>query len=75
MTAMSNGHLEEYGLHAREYLARARACLAEKSAPSLFWAAFELRCGIEARLQQYVEAQRENTAKIKQGWRIAKLAR
>ncbi len=72
---MSNVEPEEYGLHARDYLGRARACLGETSIRALFWAAFELRCGIEARLQQYLEARRESSAKIKQGWRIAKLAR
>ena len=72
---MTNNGSAEYGLHARDYLARTRACLAKGSPATLFYAAFELRCGIEARLQQYLEAQRENTGKIKQGWRIAKLAR
>ena len=75
MTTTTHNDSDEYGLHARDYLARACACLAEGSRAALFYAAFELRCGIEARLQQYLEAQREKTRKIKQGWRIAKLAR
>src|SRR3990172_841250 len=75
MTAMTNIGSGEYGLHARDYLARARACLAKGSPAALFYAAFELRGGIEARLQQYLEAQRENTSKIKLGWRVARLAR
>ncbi len=46
----------KYGTHSRGYLARARQRLDEGSFESLFYAAFELRCGIEARLQQYEEA-------------------
>ena len=72
---MTNTDKVEHGLHARDYLARARARLASASPENLFYAAFELRCGIEARLQQYLEAQRETTGRIKQGWRIAKLSR
>jgi len=64
-----------YGTHARDYLARARSRLDEQSLEGLFYAAFELRCGIESRLHQYLEAQRGNATRIKQGWRIAKLAK
>ena len=64
-----------YSIHARDYLARARLRLDEQSPERLFYAAFELRCGIESRLQQYIEAQRGNATRIQQGWRIAKLAK
>lgn len=67
--------MKSYGTHARDYLARARTRLDENSAEALFYAAFELRCGIEARLHQYLEAQRGNKKRIRQGWRIAKLAK
>ncbi len=64
-----------YGTHSRDYLARARQRLDEDSLESLFYAAFELRCGIEARLQQYEEAL-ASVAKIKRaGWKIPKVAR
>jgi hypothetical protein len=64
-----------YSTHARDYLARARLRLDEQSPEGLFYAAFELRCGIESRLQQYIEAQRGNATRKKQGWRIVKLAK
>lgn len=64
-----------YGTHSRSYLARARQRLDEDSPESLFYVAFELRCGIEARLQQYEEAL-VNITKIKRaGWRIPKVAK
>jgi hypothetical protein len=56
-----------YGIHARDYLTRARLRLDEQSPAGLFYAAFELRCGIESRLRQYIEAQRGNAIRIKQG--------
>lgn len=65
----------QYGTHSRDYLARARQRLDEGSLESIFYAAFELRCGIEARLQQYEEAL-ANIAKIKRaGWEIPKVAK
>lgn len=65
----------QYGTHSRDYLMRARQQLDAGSLESLFYAAFELRCGIEARLQQYEEAL-ANIAKIKRaGWRIPKVAK
>jgi len=65
----------EYRMHSRDYLTRARKLLDEGCFESLFYAAFELRCGIESRLQQYEEAL-ANTAKIKRaGWRIPKVAK
>lgn len=62
-----------YSIHSRDYLARAKARLGEDTIEGMFYAAYELRCGIEARLQEYLEVQQENTARIKQGWQIAKL--
>ena len=65
----------QYGTHSRDYLARARQRLDEGSLETLFYAAFELRCGIEARIQQYEEAL-ANVADIKRaGWRIPKVAK
>jgi hypothetical protein len=49
--------------------------LAEGSRASLFYAALELRFGIEARLQQYLETQREVSRKKKKGWRVAVMAK
>lgn len=67
--------IEPYGTHARDYLARARTRLDESVPEALFYAALELRCGIESRLQQYLDAQRGNKKRMKQGWQIAKLAK
>lgn len=54
---------------------RARKQLNEGTSQSLFYAAFELRCGIEARMQQYLGAQEQISKKKKKGWEIAKLAK
>jgi len=63
-----------YGIHSRDYLARARQRLDEGSLEPLFYAAFELRCGIEARLQQYEEALTSITKTKRAGWKIPKVA-
>jgi hypothetical protein len=65
----------DYRIHSRDYLHRARKCLDSGTPESLFYAAFELRCGIEARMQQYLEAQDHISEKMKKGWQIAKLAK
>jgi hypothetical protein len=43
--------------------------------PDLFYAALELRCGVQSRLEEYLEAHRQIAAKKKTGWRIPELAR
>ena len=45
----------QYKITSRDYLSRARICLDEGSNRFLFYAAFELRCGIEARMREYLE--------------------
>jgi len=63
-----------YKISAEDYLKRARNQLDVGSRDSLFYAAFELRCGIEARMHRYLEA-RENITKLKKkGWKVAKMA-
>lgn len=42
---------------------------------SLFYAAFEIRCGIEARMQEYLEVQAHVSKRKRQGWQVVKLAR
>lgn len=66
--------MNEYEISARHYLSRMRARLAEPERPSLFYAAFELRCGVESRLQQYAEVANDVAGRKKMGWRVAKLA-
>lgn len=64
-----------YGISSRDYLARAKRCLENNDLESLFYAAFEIRCGIEARMQEYLEAQEHISKKKRQGWQVAKLAK
>jgi hypothetical protein len=64
-----------YGAHSRDYLYRARQRLDEQKPEALFYAAFELRCGIEARMEEYLEAQKHISKKKKKGWRIADLSK
>lgn len=64
-----------YGISSRDYLSRAQHCLAEGSHVALFYAAFELRCGIEARLQEYLEVWDHISKRKKSGWRIVDLGR
>jgi hypothetical protein len=64
-----------YRCGSRDYLGRARILLDQKTAQSLFYAAFELHCGIEARLQEYLDVQQHISKKKKQGWKIAELGK
>ena len=70
-----NTDTKPYGIHSRDYLRRARHLLDQHSVQTLFYAAFELRCGIEARMHQYLDAQAAVSKKKKRGWKIAKLAK
>ncbi|MES9906529.1 MAG: hypothetical protein ABW168_28090 [Sedimenticola sp.] len=65
----------QYEISSRNYLGRARECLAEGSSQSLFYAAFELRCGIESRMSEYLEVWEHISKKKKKGWRIAEMGR
>jgi len=56
-------------------LERAKELLIRGDIPALFYAAFELRCGIESRMSEYLEAQAHISAKKKRGWQVAKLAK
>jgi hypothetical protein len=64
-----------YGTSSRDYLARAKHCLKESDRSFLFYAAFEIRCGVEARMQEYLEVQEHISKKKRQGWKVAQLAR
>lgn len=54
---------------------RAEVRLDEKTYESLFYAALELRCGIESRMQEYMENWDHISEKKKKGWQIAKLGK
>lgn len=60
----------DYDISPRGYLARARERLLEAEHASLFYAALELRCFVEARQDQYVDAQREYVRSIPKAWNI-----
>jgi hypothetical protein len=64
---------EEYRVHARAYLDRARTALSAGTATHLFYAAFELRAGIEVRLQEYLEHQSHVPSGRKRDWQNSKL--
>jgi hypothetical protein len=64
-----------YGVASRDYLRRAQELLRQPRHDGLFYAAFELRCGIEQRLHEYAEAHAEVVKLRRQGWRIPNLAK
>src|ERR1043165_8534857 len=65
---------EDYGIRSNAYLFRARHRLDENTSDALFYAAFELRCGVEARMREYLEDQEHVSRKKREGWQIAALA-
>jgi hypothetical protein len=60
-----------YSVSARGYLQRARSALMSSSNESLFYAAFELRCCIETRQQDYAEALSNIKGSTIKPWKIA----
>jgi hypothetical protein len=63
----------DYYCGARDYLSRATQLLKAGNQASMFYAAFELRCGIEARMREYLIARQEANKKASKGWRMAEL--
>jgi len=68
-------HDRTYAIGSRDYLRRARSRLGDGSFEALFYAALELRSGVEARLQEYLDAQHHISERKKKGWQVAKLGR
>ena len=64
-----------YHISSYDYLERARERFAEGSLQALFYAALELRCGIEQRIREYSNVQKQISRKIQNGWRITHLGR
>lgn len=64
-----------YNCGSRAYLARARMQLDQNATEALFYAALELRFGIEARLHEYLEVQHHVSKKRREGWKIAELGK
>jgi hypothetical protein len=63
----------DYYCGARDYLSRATQMLKVRDQASMFYAAFELRCGIEARMREYLIARQEASKKVSKGWKMADL--
>lgn len=66
---------QTYSVSSEAYLFRASALLDSGEAESLFYAAFELRAGIEARLREYVEHQLHVPKKKRSEWNLNNLGR
>ena len=66
---------KDYQIDSRSYLRRARLRLDDGTPESLIYAALELRFGIEARMQEYLDAQTHMSERQKKGWKIAKLGK
>jgi hypothetical protein len=64
-----------YKIDTRDYLARARERLNEDKPESLFYAALELRFGIEARLKKYLDANDNLQKKKMKGCQISILSK
>ena len=60
---------------SRAYLNRAKQHLDSEAHESLFYAAFELRCGIESRSAEYLEPYDHVPNSVKETWRFAHLRR
>src|SRR3989442_12831616 len=58
---------------SKAFLARARQRVAEAAPERLFYAAFDLRWGIEARLHEYHDAAEEVATLSKLGWHVSGL--
>ena len=64
-----------YGTHSQNYVERARQRLDERKREALFYAALEIRLGVEARMKEYLAAQHHISKAKKEGWRVAHLGR
>jgi len=64
-----------YHTSSYDYLERARERFAEGSHQALFYAALELRCGIEQRIREYSSVQKQISKRLQKGWRITHLGK
>jgi hypothetical protein len=65
----------EYAVDIYHHLRRARKQLDARTHEGIFYAAFELRCGVESRIQNYLDAIEDISKKKKKGWKIAAAGR
>ena len=62
-----------YSVAVSAYLERIEGLLADKTEANLLYAAVELRCGVEARMKEYLEPLEHIPKSQKKEWAIAKL--
>ena len=67
---MADNDSYDYSVSPNSYLERAKHQLLADNAVSQFYAAFELRCFVEARQDQYLDAQREYARSVPRPWKI-----
>lgn len=60
----------QFHIHSRAYLGRALSRLSEQTTEGLFYAALELRCGIEARIDEYAAANKYVSLKKAKNWKV-----
>lgn len=76
MSVSSNVRLHvKFDRRAIDYLKRCKKLRKSGDAPSLFYAALELRCGIEARMKEYAHHAPGLSKSQKKEWEIKKLGR
>ncbi|CAH0132510.1 hypothetical protein SRABI05_00082 [Agrobacterium fabrum] len=63
-------NLDGYGIESCDYLSRAKDRIAESTKASLFYAALELRCYVECRQAEYLDAQRAFVKSVPPAWKI-----
>lgn len=64
-----------YSSASKAYLDRMKSRLEEGTKEALIYAALELRCGVEARLKEYIETIEHIPKSQKKEWAVAKLGR
>lgn len=67
--------LKTYIVDSKTYLERARKQLDSQSHEGIFYAAFELRCGIEARMREYLDGHNHISKGQKKQWKLGKLSK
>ena len=74
---MKTNNIPKHDCTSYGHLTRVLDLLTTRDTPprNYFYAAYELRCGIEARLKQYLSVQKDLPKKLKKGWRIAVLGK
>jgi hypothetical protein len=75
MTLTDSDHHMAYSVASADYVDRIKVLVDEDTPASLIYAALELRCGVEARLREYIETIDHIPKAQKKEWAVAKLGR